>query len=84
MSGSLPPRRRSDRSKKVTLTAHVPSGVRKIYRMLAAELDVTMDDLQLVAHRSMIANFNTPGADQRRIWEELWKRFGNEEPEIDD
>ena len=65
---------RPDRSGKVAMTTRVTPRLRQIYKILAAQLGTTMEEMQIVALRSFIANFRK-GADRRAVWETIRREF---------
>jgi hypothetical protein len=65
------------------MTSRVSPRLRQIFRMMAAEFDVKLDELQLISHRSMVARFKGLAlpAERLKVWENLRKEYG--EPEVE-
>jgi hypothetical protein len=61
---------RPDREGKVAMTTRVSPRARKIYKVLAAELDKTMEELQVVALLVFLENFRV-----RSEWQASWERL---------
>jgi len=59
------------------MTTRVSPWVRRRYKILAAELDKTMDEVQVFALVSLIARFkDVPQAEYRSVWEALRNELG--------
>jgi hypothetical protein len=68
---------RPDRAGKVAMTTRGSPRLRQLYKELAARVDTTMEELQLVALRSFLANFRRAKlrSEQRAVWEALRREF---------
>lgn len=68
---------RRDREGKAAMTTRVQPRVRKIYRVLSAELDATMEELQVIALRSFLDNFRVR-SEWQTMWDAVRKKYGDE------
>jgi hypothetical protein len=49
--------------------------LRQIYKVLAARVGTTMEEMQVVALRSFLTNYQVSRSEHRAVWEALRKRF---------
>jgi hypothetical protein len=68
---------RPDRAEKVAMTTRVSPWVRRRYKILAAELYKTMDEVQVVALLLFIMKFKDASqAEYQGVWEAIRKELG--------
>lgn len=59
------------------MTTRVPPWVRRRYKIVAAELDKTMDEVQVAALLLLIVKFkDAPQAEYQSVWEAIRKELG--------
>ena len=73
--------RRPDREGTVAMTAPISLNLWKVLRTIKRQLDIRrMNDLQVVALRSLLAKFKVPQTEWHAVWEKLQADFGGKGP----